>query len=197
TCRSVRCLADTSPERARSTTASSSPRSIGADTTASSGWSIARPATPRRDWMAGSREQPGPIASDELLGQLPADWPEDPLPAIRAALRDSGRTFCVLDDHPTGTQTAHDALAGTNCSEPDLGEALAGGRQFFYILTNSRSLPERQAAHRASEAARNLARAARAGGQDFVVGIRGDSTLRGHHPVETWAVRDTLEAEQN
>src|SRR5262249_30040431 len=139
TCRSVRCLADTSPERARSTTASSSPRSIGADTTASSGWSIARPATPRRDWMAGSREQPGPIASDELLGQLPADWPEDPLPAIRAALRDSGRTFCVLDDDPTGTQTVHDALVVTNWSEPDLGEALAGGRQFFYILTKIRS----------------------------------------------------------
>jgi uncharacterized protein YgbK (DUF1537 family) len=146
--------------------------------------------------MPGSRAQPAPIAKDELLGGLPPEWSEDPLPAIRTALGESGRTFGVLDDDPTGPQTVHGALVVTGWSEEELAEALSERRQFFYILTNTRSLPERAAADRAAEAARNLARAGRRVGRDVVVGIRGDSTLRGHHPAETWAVRDILEAEQ-
>lgn len=146
--------------------------------------------------MPGSRAQPAPIASDELLGGLPPDWPDDPLPAIRSALVESGRTFGVLDDDPTGTQTLHDALVVTSWSEQELAEALAEGRHFFSILTNTRSLPEREAAERAAEAAGNLARAGRRLGRAVVAGVRGDSTLRGHHPAETWAVREALEAEQ-
>jgi uncharacterized protein YgbK (DUF1537 family) len=145
--------------------------------------------------MAGSPEQPAPIARDDLLGGLPPEWPHDPILNIRAALAESGRVFGVLDDDPTGTQTVHDALVATGWSEQELGEALAEDRSFLYILTNTRALPEAEAAARASEAARNLARAARRLGKQVVVGVRGDSTLRGHHPAETWAVRDALEAE--
>ena len=146
--------------------------------------------------MAGSRAQPAPIAKEELLGSLPAESPHDPLPAIRAALARSGRTFGVLDDDPTGTQTVHDALVVTSWTEDVLAEALAEARSFFYILTNTRALAEPQAAARAAAAAQNLARAGRRVGREVVAGVRGDSTLRGHHPAETWAVRDALEAEQ-
>jgi uncharacterized protein YgbK (DUF1537 family) len=146
--------------------------------------------------MAGSRAQPAPIAREELLGSLPPEWPDDPLPAIRAALARSGRSFGVLDDDPTGTQTVHDALVVTNWTEDVLAEALAEARSFFYILTNTRALAEPEAAARAAMAARNLARAGRRVGREVVAGVRGDSTLRGHHPAETWAVRDALEAEQ-
>jgi uncharacterized protein YgbK (DUF1537 family) len=145
--------------------------------------------------MPGSRARPEPIAKDDLLRNLPPDWPDDPLPAIRAALVESERTFAILDDDPTGTQTVHSVLVVTGWSEPELAQALSEPRQFFYILTNTRSLPESEAVSRAAEAARNLARAGRAVGRDIVACIRGDSTLRGHHPAETWAVRDVLEAE--
>ena len=146
--------------------------------------------------MSGSRAQPAPIARDELLGPLPPEWPDDLLPEIRAALGRSGRTFGVLDDDPTGTQTVHGALVVTGWSEDELAEALAEERDYFYILTNTRALPEAEAAARAAEAARNLARAGRRVGRGVVAGVRGDSTLRGHHPAETWAVRDAMEAEE-
>ena len=146
--------------------------------------------------MPGSPAQPAPIARDELLGSLPPEWPEDPLPAIRAALDAAGQTFGVLDDDPTGPQTVHGALVLTEWSEAALAEALAERRHYFYILTNTRALPESEAVARVTEAARNLARAGRRVGRGVVAGVRGDSTLRGHHPAETWAVRDAMEAEQ-
>lgn len=146
--------------------------------------------------MPGSPAQPAPIAKDELLGGLPPEWPEDPLPAIRAALAASGQSFGVLDDDPTGPQTVHGALVLTEWSEAALAEALTERRPFFYILTNTRALPEPEAVARVTAAARNLARAGRQVGRAVVAGVRGDSTLRGHHPAETWAVRDALEAEQ-
>jgi uncharacterized protein YgbK (DUF1537 family) len=127
---------------------------------------------------------------------LPPEWPQDLLPAIRAALEASDQTFGVLDDDPTGPQTVHGALVVTEWSEAALAEALAERRHFFYILTNTRALPEAEAVARVSEAARNLARAGRRVGRDVVAGVRGDSTLRGHHPAETWAVRAAMEAEQ-
>jgi uncharacterized protein YgbK (DUF1537 family) len=127
---------------------------------------------------------------------LPPEWPRDLLPEIRAALARSGRTFGVLDDDPTGTQTVHGALVVTDWSEDTLAEALAEGRDYFYILTNTRALPAQEAAERAGSAARNLARAGRRVGRAVVAGVRGDSTLRGHHPAETWAVRDAMQAEE-
>jgi uncharacterized protein YgbK (DUF1537 family) len=146
--------------------------------------------------MPGSRARPAPIAKDELLAGLPPEWPDDLLPAIRTALAESGQTLGVLDDDPTGTQTVHDVEVVTAWSEADLADAMADRRPCLYVLTNTRALPEREAALRAAEAARNLARAGRRLGREVVVDIRSDSTLRGHHPAETWAVRDVLEAEQ-
>lgn len=146
--------------------------------------------------MPGSPAQPAPIVKEALLGSLPPEWPKDLLPEIRAVLTRSGRTFGVLDDDPTGTQTVHGALVLTGWSEDELAEALAEQRDYFYILTNTRALPEAEAAARAAEAARNLARAGRRVGRAVVAGVRGDSTLRGHHPTETWAVRDAMEDEE-
>jgi uncharacterized protein YgbK (DUF1537 family) len=146
--------------------------------------------------MPGSHAQPAPIAREELLRALPPEWSADPLPAIGEQLARSERTFAVLDDDPTGTQTVHDALVVTGWSESELAEALDERRPFFYILTNTRSLPETEAVSRIREIARNLVRASRRVGREVVAGVRGDSTLRGHHPAETWALRDTIEQEQ-
>jgi uncharacterized protein YgbK (DUF1537 family) len=60
------------------------------------------------------------------------------------------------------------------------------------VLTNSRSLPEEEAAAMNREVASNLVAAAGQTGTDFVVTSRSDSTLRGHFPAETDALAQGL-----
>jgi len=90
----------------------------------------------------------------------------------------------VLDDDPTGTQSAADVrvlLAG----DSDSIEAALLEADSVYLQTNSRSLPEEEAValiqtlrRKSEEAAARLAAPVR-----FV--LRGDSTLRGHVFAET------------
>ncbi|MCC6174531.1 MAG: hypothetical protein IT305_04430 [Chloroflexi bacterium] len=129
------------------------------------------------------------------LADLPPAWPDDPLPAIRQEIARTGRRLVVLDDDPTGTQTSHDVLVVTDWTEEELTAALRESHPAIFVLTNSRSLPETEAAALAAEAGRNLARASRAAGVDVAIGYRGDSTLRGHYPAESWALRDAFAAE--
>jgi hypothetical protein len=60
-----------------------------------------------------------------------------------------------------------------------------------WVLTNTRSLTAADAAARNRQVVRALAEAARAEGMEYVLASRGDSTLRGHFPLET----DVLAAE--
>ena len=64
----------------------------------------------------------------------------------------------------------------------------------FFVLTNSRSLSaeETRAVH--MEIAEYLAQASLETGRPFLLVSRGDSTLRGHYPLETETLRQTLEA---
>ena len=126
------------------------------------------------------------------LTDLPPAWSEDLLPTIREEIARSGRRVVVLDDDPTGTQTSHGVLVVTEWSEEELAGALQGTHPAIFVLTNSRSLPEAEAVTLAAEAGRNLARASKQAGVDVVIGYRGDSTLRGHYPAESWALRDAF-----
>ncbi len=129
------------------------------------------------------------------LADLPPVWSDDLLPTIREEIARSGRRLVVLDDDPTGTQTSHGVLVVTEWAEGELAGALKGSHPAVFVLTNSRSLPEAQAVTLAAEAGRNLARASKATGVPIAIGYRGDSTLRGHYPAESWALRDAFEAE--
>ena len=129
------------------------------------------------------------------LTDLPPAWSDELLPTIREEIARSGRRVVVLDDDPTGTQTSHGVLVVTEWSEEELAGALQGSHPAIFVLTNSRSLPESEAVALAAEAGRNLARAAKRVGVEVVIGYRGDSTLRGHYPAESWALRDAVVAE--
>jgi uncharacterized protein YgbK (DUF1537 family) len=129
------------------------------------------------------------------LTDLPPAWPDELLPTIREEIARSGRRVVVLDDDPTGTQTSHGVLVVTEWSEEELAGALQGSHPAIFVLTNSRSLPETEAVALAADAGRNLARAAKRVGVEVVIGYRGDSTLRGHYPAESWALRDAVAAE--
>src|ERR671917_1503548 len=129
------------------------------------------------------------------LTDLPPAWSEDLLPTIREEIPGSARRVVVLDDDPTEPKTSHGVLVVTEWSEDELAGALQGSHPAIFVLTNSRSLPEAEAVTLAAEAGRNLARAAKRVGVEVAIGYRGDSTLRGHYPAESWALRDAFVAE--
>jgi uncharacterized protein YgbK (DUF1537 family) len=141
---------------------------------------------------AGPAEPALPLAA--TLAALPAEWPEDLLPAIRVARRTAGETLVVVDDDPTGTQTVHGVPVLTEWSSVSLQTELAqsGGAHTFYLLTNSRSLAPAAAMALNGEIGRGLLAAAGAAGRRLTVISRSDSTLRGHFPAETDALVDAL-----
>ncbi len=96
----------------------------------------------------------------------------------------------VLDDDPTGTQTVHDVPVLTGWSTKELRAEFERGSNCFFILTNSRALPPKQAADLNRELASNLREASQ--GTPFVVTSRSDSTLRGHFPLETDVLTEIL-----
>jgi len=131
-------------------------------------------------------------AREYLASQPPERRIPDALEEIRRRVEAGGRRIAVLDDDPTGTQTVHDVPVLTTWSVEDLRWALEQPSPTFYVLTNSRSLPEEEAVAMNREVATNLAAAAERTGTDFVVTSRGDSTLRGHFPAETDALAEGL-----
>ena len=111
---------------------------------------------------------------------------------VQAAVADSGRKVVALDDDPTGVQTVHGVAVLARWDSEALAAELRNVAPLFFILTNSRALPEARAAALNREIARNLLDASRDTGVPFVVASRSDSTLRGHFPAETDALAAAL-----
>ncbi|HLI00076.1 MAG TPA: four-carbon acid sugar kinase family protein [Acidimicrobiales bacterium] len=132
-----------------------------------------------------------PVPEEVVTAGLPA-----PIHVGAAAVADlvaaSGRRLVVLDDDPTGTQTVADVPVLTTWSVEDLRWGLRQGAPAVYVLTNSRSLSPADAAARNRQVLEALVPAAAAEHVGYVVTSRSDSTLRGHFPLETDVVADTL-----
>ena len=130
----------------------------------------------------------------QALGQsLPAPIEDFDLEErVQAAVANSGRKVVALDDDPTGVQTVHDVAVLAGWEAERLTAELADPAPLFFILTNSRALPEDRAAALNREIARNLLAASRKSGVPFVIASRSDSTLRGHFPAETDALAEAL-----
>jgi uncharacterized protein YgbK (DUF1537 family) len=121
----------------------------------------------------------------EAMRVLPPPWGGDLVPAVREAFARACVTLIVIDDDPTGCQTVHGIPILTAWPVEALREEF-GRSPCFFILTNSRSLPAREAGERTREVARNISRAA--ADRRFLVISRSDSTLRGHFRVEIEAL---------
>jgi uncharacterized protein YgbK (DUF1537 family) len=129
----------------------------------------------------------------DLTAHLPSQAEEAALfPRIQQMLRDSKQRLVVIDDDPTGTQTVHDVELLLNWDEHLLSEALQHEQRLFYLLTNSRSMPEQEATTLNEFTARQLMLASRTAQADFVIASRSDSTLRGHYPAEIHALERGL-----
>ena len=118
---------------------------------------------------------------------------------VRELLQQEQRDFCrkilVLDDDPTGTQTVHDVPVVTDWEEETIQKIFEGPDRVTFILTNSRSFSAEKTSCVHREIAERVAHASKRTGKEFLLLSRGDSTLRGHFPLETEILKDTLSSE--
>ena len=99
----------------------------------------------------------------------------------------------MLDDDPTGVQTVHDVPVYTDWEMESLQQAFEEKSNLFFILTNSRSFSKEETKHVHETIAKRLHQVSQRCGKEFFLISRGDSTLRGHYPLETDVLRETLE----
>ena len=130
--------------------------------------------------QALGRPLPSPIDDSDLEGR------------VQEAVAASGRKVVALDDDPTGVQTVHDVAVLAHWDSARLAAELGGAASLFFILTNSRGMPEDQAKTLNREIASALMQASRETGVPFTIASRSDSTLRGHFPAETDALAAAL-----
>ncbi|MET7486805.1 four-carbon acid sugar kinase family protein [Streptomyces sp. NPDC005538] len=134
--------------------------------------------------------QTRPVPEAAVLEGLP---PVREVSAADVAARISGGPrLVVLDDDPTGTQTVADVPVLTSWTVDDLRWALRQDSAAFFVLTNTRSLSPWDAAARNREVVRALHAASAAEGTSYILASRGDSTLRGHFPLETDVLAEEL-----
>lgn len=124
----------------------------------------------------------------------PEMWRQSVDAALQQELENFPHKIVVVDDDPTGTQTVHDIPVFTDWEEESLLCGLTGPDPMFYILTNSRSFSSERTKREHELLARRLERAARKAGVPYLLISRGDSTLRGHYPIETQTLKETLES---
>jgi uncharacterized protein YgbK (DUF1537 family) len=101
-------------------------------------------------------------------------------------------TIVVLDDDPTGTQTVYDTPVLTNWEKETLKSEIVNDTPLFFVLTNSRSVVEREAEKIAATIGTLLREIERDTGKRIFVISRSDSTLRGHYPAECVALEAGL-----
>jgi len=116
---------------------------------------------------------------------------------IEKQLQALNKKIIVLDDDPTGVQTVHGISVYTDWSEDSLEKGFAEENSMFFILTNSRGFTTDETEKAHQEIAANIVRVAKKNNQDFTIISRGDSTLRGHYPLETKVLKETVEASSN
>lgn len=111
---------------------------------------------------------------------------------LSKAMEGFHKKLVVLDDDPTGVQTVHDVSVYTDWEEESIRKGFEEKEAMFFILTNSRSFSVEETTKVHQDIAARVAKVARELGQDFMIISRGDSTLRGHYPLETQLLADGL-----
>lgn len=113
---------------------------------------------------------------------------------IEKELKNLQKKIIVLDDDPTGVQTVHGISVYTDWSLESIEKGFEEDNSMFFILTNSRGFTTEETRKTHQEIAMNIVEAAKKNHCDFTIISRGDSTLRGHYPMETQVLKDTVES---
>ncbi|EON69865.1 hypothetical protein W97_09128 [Coniosporium apollinis CBS 100218] len=159
------------------------------------GVSVSKSAGPKetKEQMAFQPRNYPALPAKETIESLPPPYSGDVISAIRNHVEsDSTPVLVVLDDDPTGTQTCHDIAVLTVWDPDTLRAEFEATKSGFFILTNSRALPPKEAKALILEICKNVAKAAEAASKPFEIVLRGDSTLRGHIPEEPEAAEEAL-----
>ncbi|MFM2122992.1 MAG: hypothetical protein RLZZ589_1429, partial [Cyanobacteriota bacterium] len=103
----------------------------------------------------------------------------------------------VFDDDPTGSQTVHSAPLLLRWDAASLLSALRHASPLLFLLANTRALAPAEAAERVRGICRSLrpllVQAVAEGWIDrWLIVSRGDSTLRGHFPLEVEVIAEEL-----
>ena len=134
--------------------------------------------------------------SSEILQSYPC-YDKRKVDDLLAAEADADtRKIVVLDDDPTGIQTVHDVSVYTDWSLESIGRGFEEKNKLFFILTNSRGFTKEQTAKAHWEIGKRVDLTAKEKGLEYLIVSRGDSTLRGHYPLETEVLKEVQE-EQN
>ncbi|OJG70918.1 hypothetical protein RV11_GL000802 [Enterococcus phoeniculicola] len=112
---------------------------------------------------------------------------------LKTELNKLEKKIIVLDDDPTGVQTVHDISVYTDWETDSIRKGFLEENSMFFILTNSRGFTEAQTIKAHKEIAERICKIAKETQKEFLVISRGDSTLRGHYPLETEVLKDTIE----
>lgn len=128
-----------------------------------------------------------------MLASYPDPRPVDPA-EIADLVQKARRLLVVLDDDPTGTQSVADLPVLSGWTAADFEWAFDTGAPAVYVLTNSRSLDPDTAARINREVVESAIAVGRSRGVGVAFASRGDSTLRGHFPLEPRVIADTLAA---
>lgn len=125
------------------------------------------------------------LPRESTLAALPTEYPTDAQDQISQILNTASiNRLVVLDDDPTGTQTCHDINVLTVWDIATLTAEFRTDSRGFFILTNSRALPPTEAELLIRTICENVSSAANSTGNKVDIVLRGDSTLRGHFPLE-------------
>ncbi|WP_296560603.1 four-carbon acid sugar kinase family protein [uncultured Acetobacterium sp.] len=112
---------------------------------------------------------------------------------LNEALKTLNRKVVVLDDDPTGVQTVHHISVYTDWSVDSIQKGFAEDNSMFFILTNSRGLTVGETTGVHQEIAKQVLAVSKETGKEFILISRSDSTLRGHYPLETKILKETIE----
>ncbi|KYD32757.1 four-carbon acid sugar kinase family protein [Parageobacillus toebii] len=103
----------------------------------------------------------------------------------------------VLDDDPTGVQTIHGISVYTDWSYESIEQGFKEENNLFFILTNSRSFTASKTEKVHREIAERIEDISQKLKHPYILISRGDSTLRGHYPLETEVLKNTIEQKSN
>jgi len=116
---------------------------------------------------------------------------------IEQELQHFNPKIIVLDDDPTGVQTVHGISVYTDWSIDSIDRGFKEDNSMFFILTNSRGFTAAETTKAHREIAANIVEAAKRNNREFTIISRGDSTLRGHYPLETEVLKESVEAKSD
>ncbi|GAF11915.1 hypothetical protein JCM19046_624 [Bacillus sp. JCM 19046] len=137
------------------------------------------------------------LNAKEAFKTIPAVEREETKAALQAELAQSNHKIVVLDDDPTGIQTVHGVSVFTDWEKSSIQTGFQEEQSMFFILTNSRGFTEEETKKCHQEIAERVQTVSEEVGTPYVLISRGDSTLRGHYPLETETLKQTIEARSN